>query len=128
MRSVGGLLGEDPHPVRHQVTEVPAVTPLVTEYRCQTLPCLVCGARTQAPWPGDMPTGSFGPRVQAITGFLTGRMGASQREAQEILETRFGTGVSVGSIGALEQAVSDALAEPGWAPIDGRSFLCRIRM
>ena len=108
----GGLLGEDPHPVRHQVTEVPAVTPLVTEYRCQTLPCLVCGARTQAPWPGDMPTGSFGPRVQAITGFLTGRMGASQREAQEILETRFGTGVSVGSIGALEQAVSDALAEP----------------
>jgi len=106
------LLGEDPQPVRHQVTEVPPVTPLVTEYRCHTLSCLVCGARTQALRPGDVPTGSFGPRLHAITGFLTGRMGASQREAQEILETLFGTEVSVGSIAALEQAVSDALAEP----------------
>jgi len=108
----GVLLGEDPQPVRHQVTEVPPVPPLVTEYRCHTLSCLVCGARTQALWPGDMPTGSFGPRLHAITGFLTGRMGASQREAQEILEPLFGTEVSVGSIAALEQAVSDALAEP----------------
>jgi transposase len=108
----GLLLGEDPQPVRHQVTEVPPGTPLVTAYRCHTLSCLVCGARTQALWPGDMPTGSFGPRLHAITGFLTGRMGASQREAQEILETLFGTEVSVGSIAALEQAVSDALAEP----------------
>jgi transposase len=106
------LLGEDPQPVRHQVTEVPPVPPLVTEYRCHTLSCLVCGAQTQASWPGDMPSGSFGPRLHAITGFLTGRMGASQREAQEILETLFGAEVSVGSIAALEQAVSRALAAP----------------
>jgi transposase len=106
------LLGEDLQPVRHQVTEVPPVMPVVTEYRCHTLSCLVCGAQTQAPWPGDMPTGSFGPRLHAITGFLTGRMGASQREAQEILGTLFATEVSVGSIAALEHAVSQALAAP----------------
>lgn len=106
------LLGEDPHPVRHQVTEVPPVPPLVTEYRCHTLSCLVCGAQTQASWPGDMPSGSFGPRLHASTGFLPGRLGASQREAPEILETLLGAEVSVGRIAALEHAVSHALAAP----------------
>jgi len=106
------LLGEDPQPVRHQVTELPIITPVVTEYRCHTLACLVCGAQTQARWPVDMPPGSFGPRLQATTGFLTGRMGASQREVHEMLGTLFQTEVSVGSIAALEQAVSDALAAP----------------
>jgi len=106
------LLGEDPQPVRHQVTEVPVVTPEVTEYRCHTLSCLVCGAQTQAVWPVDRPTGSFGPRLQATTGFLTGRMGASQREVHEILGTLFAPEVSVGSIATLEQAVSGALVEP----------------
>jgi transposase len=106
------LLGEDPQPVRHQVTEVPPVTPQVTEYRCHTLSCVGCGAQTQAPWPVDMPAGSFGPRLQAMTGFLTGRIGVSQREAQEILATLFRTEVSVGSIAVLEQAVSNALAAP----------------
>src|SRR5712691_2125912 len=106
------LLGEDPQPARHQVTELPRVVPTVTEYQRHTLQCLVCGAPTQAAWPVDMPSGSFGPRLQATTGFLTGRIGASQREVHEILETLFQAEVSIGSVAALEQAVSDALAEP----------------
>jgi transposase len=63
-------------------------------------------------WPATMPTGSFGPRVQAIVGYLTGRIGASQREVQDILATLYQTEVSVGGVGALEQAVSTALATP----------------
>jgi hypothetical protein len=59
-----------------------------------------------------MPQGSFGPRVQATVGYLTGRIGASQREVQEILATLCQTDVSVGSIATLEQAVSVALATP----------------
>jgi hypothetical protein len=59
-----------------------------------------------------MPVGSFGPRVQATVGYLTGRIGASQREVQEILVTLCQTEVSVGSIAALEHAVSAALAAP----------------
>jgi tetratricopeptide (TPR) repeat protein len=106
------LLGEDPQPIRHQVTELPVVTPVVTEYRCHTLACLICGAQTQAPWPQDMPPGSFGPRLQATTGFLTGRIGGSHREVQEVLATVFQAEVSVGSIAGLEQAVSEALATP----------------
>jgi len=106
------LLGEDPEPERHQVTELPRITPVVTEYRRHRLSCVACGASTQAPWPATMPPGSFGPRVQATVGYLTGRIGASQREVQEILAAVCQTEVSVGSVGALEQVVSAALAAP----------------
>ena len=106
------LLGEDPQPLRHQVTAVPPVPAVVTEYRCHPVSCLVCGTQTQAPWPVDMPAGSFGPRLQAVTGFLTGRIGVSQREAHEILEPLFQTEGSVGGVATLEQGVSNAVAEP----------------
>jgi transposase len=94
------LLGEDPEPERHQVTELPRITPLVAEYRRHRLWCVACGASTQAPWPAAMPAGSFGPRVQATVGYLTGRVGASQREVQDLLATVCQIGASVGSVGA----------------------------
>jgi transposase len=94
------LLGDDDAPERHQVTELPRITPLVTEYRRHRLGCVACGASTQAPWPTTMPSGSFGPRVQATVGYLTGRLGASQREVQDLLATVCQTEVSVGSVGA----------------------------
>jgi transposase len=106
------LLGDDCEPERHQVTELPRITPVVTEYRRHRLCCVACGESTQAPWPATMPAGSFGPRVQATVGYLTGRIGASQREVQDILATVCQTEVSVGSVGAVEQAVSAALAAP----------------
>jgi transposase len=106
------LLGDDAEPERHQVTEFPQIAPVVTEYRRHCLWCVACGARTQAVWPATMPTGSFGPRVQATVGYLTGRIGASQREVQDSLATLYQTEVSVGGIGTLEQAVSAALATP----------------
>jgi len=106
------LLGEDPQPVRHQVTELPRIEPDVTEYQRQTLTCLACGAHTQAEWPADMPSGGFGPRAHATVGYLTGRLGVSQRDVEEVLETVFHADLGLGSIPALEQAVSDALAQP----------------
>lgn len=106
------LLGEDAHPIRHQVMELPRIEPEVTEYRQQTLTCLACGAPTQAACPVDMPAGSFGPRVQATVGYLTGRIGVSQREVEEVMQTVFHTDISLGSIPAQEDQVSAALAEP----------------
>ena len=106
------LLGEDPRPLRHQVTELPRIEPEVTEYQRHALTCLACGARTQPDWPAEMPSGSFGPRVQATVGYLTGRIGASQREVKEVLEAVFHADLGLGSIPALAQAVSEALAQP----------------
>ncbi len=106
------LLGADPEPPRHQVTELPRIEPHVTEYRRHTLSCLVCGTATPAACPSDMPTGDFGPRLQATIGYLSGRMGMSQRDMTETMETVFHTDVALGSVPALETAVSDALAQP----------------
>src|SRR5262245_25609642 len=83
------LLGEDVEPGLHQVMDFPRITPVVTEYRRHCLWCVACGARTQAAWPVTMPEGSFGPHVQATVGYLTGRIGASHREVQEMLATLF---------------------------------------
>lgn len=104
------LLGEDTQPARQQVTELPRVEPEVTEYRQHTLTCLACGRQTQAEWPTEIPAGSFGPRLQALVGYLTGRIGVSQRDVTEILYTLFHTELSLGSIPAQEDQVSAALA------------------
>lgn len=106
------LLGEDPNPVRRQVTEVPRVQAEITEYRQHTLSCGYCGTPTTAAWPADLPAGSFGPRLQATVGYLTGRMGLSQRDTAEVLETVCHAEISLGSVPVQEAAVSEALAEP----------------
>jgi transposase len=106
------LLGEDPQPQRHQVTELPRIEPRVTEYRRHTLTCLVCGTATQGACPADMPPGDFGPRFQATTGYLSGRMGMSQRDITETMEAVFHADIGLGSIPTLETVVSEALAQP----------------
>ncbi len=106
------LLGEDPQPQRHQVTELPRIEPHVTEYRRHTLTCLACGGETPGGCPADMPPGDFGPRFQATTGYLSGRMGMSQRDITETMATVFHTDIGLGSIPTLETVVSEALAQP----------------
>lgn len=69
------LVGEDHHPQRHQVSELPRIEPEIIEYQLHTLTCLVCGRENQAEWPADMPKGSFGERLQATLGYLGGRFG-----------------------------------------------------
>jgi transposase len=103
------LLGEDPHPQRHQVSEMPKPEPIVTEYQRHTLTCLACGALTSGDWPQDMPTSSFGPRTQAMVSYLGGRFGLSHRDIAELMEVGFHIEMSLGSVPAQEQAVSQAL-------------------
>lgn len=106
------LLGEDPAPGRHQVVDIPPVRPRVTEYRRHTLTCQVCGKATTPPWPQAMPRGDFGPRVAGTVAVLRGRLGLSQRETQEALGTLCGVAVGLGTIEALQAAVSAALTAP----------------
>lgn len=112
-KACGGLLlGEDPHPKRHQVTEIPHLQPEVIEYQQHTLTCLVCGAENQADWPREMPAGGFGERVQALSGYMSGRFGLSQRDIQELLEDVYRVEIGLGSVPAQEQRLSLALQAP----------------
>jgi hypothetical protein len=105
------LLGEDPQPHRHQVTDIPPSQPQVIEYQQHTLTCLVCGAENRAAWPREMPTSCFGARIQALTGYLSGRFGVSKRDTAEMLADIYRVEISLGSIPAQEQRVSHALKE-----------------
>ena len=59
-----------------------------------------------------MPKGSFGERLQGLIGYLSGRFGVSQRDMEEMLQTVFQVDVSLGSIPAQQQRVSQALKQP----------------
>lgn len=106
------LMGEDPQPVRRQVSELPRVEPEVTEYQLHTLACCACGTQNVGEWPADMPKGSFGERLQATVAYLGGRFGISQRDIAEALETIFHVEIGLGSIPAQQQVVSQAVAQP----------------
>jgi transposase len=106
------LWGEDPQPQRHQVTEIPPVQPVVTEYQLHRLVCPACGEETRADVPAGVPTGGFGPRVQAITALCTGAYHLSKRTAQRALADLFGVQMGLGTIANLEHATGQAVAEP----------------
>jgi transposase len=98
------LQGADPQPHRHQVTELPPVKPLVTEYQWHRLLCPACGASTRADVPPGVPTGDFGPRVQATVALCTGAYHLSKRTTQDVMADLFGLSMSLGTIANLEQA------------------------
>jgi transposase len=106
------LEGEDAQPERHQVTEIPPIKPVVTEYQLHQLCCPNCGELTRAEPPVGVPTGGFGPRVQAITALCTGAYHLSKRTTQHVMADLFGLPLSVGTIINLEQATGQAVAEP----------------
>jgi transposase len=106
------LSGDDATPWRHQVIEIPPITPVVTEYQWHQLVCPACGERTRAPWPTGVPSGTYGPRVQALVALCTGSYRLSKRMTQQAMEEVFGVPMSVGTISQLEQATTAAVAAP----------------
>jgi transposase len=106
------LHGKDPQPQRHQVTEIPPVQPLVTEYQLHRLICPACGEATRATLPAGVPMGGFGPRLQAIAALCTGAYHLSKRTTQRVLEDLFGVALGLGTIAHLEQATVQAVATP----------------
>jgi len=106
------LSGDDPQPWRHQVIELPPIQPVVTEYQWHQLVCAICGEVTRAPWPMGVPSGTYGPRVQATVALYTGAYRLSKRTTQQMMDDVFGVPVSVGTISQLEQATTAAIAAP----------------
>jgi transposase len=106
------LRGDDPKPWRHQVIELPPIKPVVTEYQWHQLVCAACGEVTRAPWPEGVPSGTYGPGIQATVALCTGAYRLSKRTTQQAMDEVFGVPMSVGTISQLEQATTAAVAAP----------------
>jgi transposase len=106
------LHGEDPQPRRHQVAEIPPVEAEVTEYRLHRLTCPDCGTRTCAALPAGVPTGAFGPRLQALLAVLAGGYRLGKRPIRQLVQDLFGLSISTGMVAKLELSTADALQQP----------------
>lgn len=104
------LRGRDPDPLRHQVTELPELSAPTTEYQRHRLECDGCGDTTLADLPAGVPEGVFGPRLQAMLAYLSGQGHLSKRQIEELMQDAFGVTISLGSVVAAQQAVSEAVA------------------
>ncbi len=96
--------------LRQQVWELPQLQPHVTEHQFPTVACPHCQAAVRAPHPPDVPPGAFGPQVAALVALLHGRYRLSDREIATLLHDVFGLPISLGSVPALCETVSTALA------------------
>ncbi len=103
------LRGRDDAPLRHQVTELPPITPFITEYQCHALTCARCGTTTRAALPAGVHRGAFGVRLTCLVALLTGRYRLSKRMTQELLSSVLGVELALGSVSKLEQQMSGAL-------------------
>lgn len=118
------LRGDDPAPVRRQVTEIPELVALVREYRIHTVEC-PCGHHTRAEVPPEA-QGCFGPRLSALVSLLSGGYRISKRNIQELLRDILGVDLALGSVSKLEARTSEILAaahEEVLAHVRGSSYV-----
>jgi transposase len=93
-RRCGTLLaGEDSDPLRHQVIEIPPITPVVIEHRLHRLVCPCCSTSTCATLPADVEASHYGPRLSALVGLL-------------------GIEMSRGAIAGIRERISATLEQP----------------
>jgi len=106
------LVGEDSDPLRHQLIEIPPITPVVTEHRLHRLVCPCCSTSTCAPLPADVEISPYGPRLSALVGLLGSAFPLSVSKTQALLHQLLGVPISRGAIAAIRQRLSAALAQP----------------
>jgi transposase len=99
-------------PLRHQVAEIPAIEPLVTEYLRHRASCPHCGTMTVAGLPDGVPEGNLGPNLRALLVVLAGRFRLSRRETVEFCGEALGLSISVGCVSNVCMDVGTSLAGP----------------
>jgi len=96
--------------LRHQVWELPPLMPTITEHQFPTVTCPHCQRSVRAARPTEVPLGSFGPHLVALVALLHGRYRVSTRDLTSLLDDLWHIPLSLGSVPALYQTVSSALA------------------
>lgn len=104
-------------PRRHQVTELPAIAPHITEYRCHRRQCPDCHTVTLAPLP-DEHVNQFGPQLTALIAYLTVVCRMPRLVVQRFLEGALQIPISLGSTHNAWEETSDAVAAP-YAELQG---------
>ena len=112
-RRCGGQLQLDSTaPQRHQVWELPSITPIVDEYQRFRGHCAGCGITTTAALPDGVPAGQCGPRLAAFTGLLMGHFRQSKRRTAAFLGDLLNIPASPAWTVKIQTRVSEALAAP----------------
>lgn len=100
----------DPEPKRFQTIELPPLVLDVVEYQAHTRTCLCCGTVNQATIPAALREHSVGARLTGALSYLTGNLGLSKRNVEELVADLFGAPIALGTVANLEQEVSAAVA------------------
>lgn len=111
-RCGGELVPSATEPIRHQVYELPPITPIITEYRLHRGDCSCCNVSTCGALPEGVPTGQCGPRLAAFVGLLMGHFRQSKRRAALFLEDLLSIPCSAGWTVKIQKLVGKALADP----------------
>ncbi len=111
------LDGEDPDPLRHQVIDIPPITPVI-EHRLHRLVCPCCSTSTCATLPADVEEAShYGPRFSGLVGLLGSAFPLSFRNTQALLDQLLGIEMSRGAIAKDQRHAGAAHAGgPGLCP------------
>ncbi len=104
------LVGGDPAPVRHQVTELPPLKPTVTEHQAYAVTCLCCGAINRGQLPAEVAASQFGPNLVSLMALLMGCYRLSKRQVADLLANCFGIQLAASTVVNQQRVVSEALA------------------
>lgn len=94
---------------RFQIIELPPIVLEVVEYQANTRTCTGCGQVNHAVIPADIRKHSIGPRLTGMLSYMTGNLGLSKGNVEELVEDVFGAPISTGTVANLEQEVCAAL-------------------
>jgi len=106
------LTGNDPQPLRHQVWDLPQITPLVTEYQRHRLTCPCCSTSTCGELPAGVPESQAGPRLVALVALLMGCFKQSKRRVALFLEQILNQPCSSGWVVKLQNQATAAATPP----------------
>ena len=95
---------------RHQVVALLPIGVIVTEHRAHRLRCRHCCAGISAMLPSEIGRSAFWARLQAAVVTLSARHRISRRGITELARDLFGVTLSAGTVDAVCQRASDALA------------------
>jgi len=107
-----GLEKTAEEPLRHQLVDIPPITPEVTEYIQPIYCCRDCGKLVYQSLPDQIKRRHFGPGLLAVVGILTGSINTSKRKALALINEVFQVPMSLGGLSVCEEQLTEALEQP----------------